>query len=473
MLADDDDDYATRDVNDDDRRADDEGMEGQQGDHEGQEQDVECTPDPLELAKEQLQRRQKMHRAAKTSFGPNSPEAREALADVEAAQDHYRSVRGPKAWYEQARQLEKKAEAKLRSRDKHRAELEASDQWYEQQIAQLQEEQQACRAELEDKIRQETREAEDLRAQVEQIRSTDGRDTAVWPTGGGSGGSGGATTNEVSELARQLASAQELAAQTQASEEVQQLLAQIGAKMADIEAREEDDCYDDDGIGGDDDEWEDDDEADEMCTTLPPWRSAQYSRPRNPWREARAQERRTEGDGGPRTSARRTANGEQPQLVTQSNAKEPNGTDPKAKPAAKGAGLGGGGKGAPAAAATAAPSQGRGARLETEAVAPGAAAAAEARAAAEAEAQREERRRKGIDKLRGQLQLERERDLAAKQQQAGVGTLEAAQACTAQELAQSEEQLAKYYSDTLAEAERRYALLSEEQKYELVGEKLW
>ncbi len=466
-LADDDDDHAANEGDDDDGQADDGHMEGQQADDEGQWHEGEDEPDPLEQAKEQLQRRQKMHRAAKTSFGPNSPEAKDALADVEAAREHYRNVRGPKAWYEQARQLEKKADAKLRSRDKHRAELEANDQWYRQQIAQLQEEQQARRAELEDKINQETQEAEDLKAQVEQIRGTDGRDAAEWPTGGGLGG---ATTEEVSDLARQLASAQELAAQTQASEEVQQLLAQIGAKMADIEGRDEDDYYDDDGIEGDEDGWDDDEE---MCSPAPPWRSAQNPRMRSPWREGRAEERRTEGCGGHRTSPQRATMGGKPPLAAQGSAKETSGTDAKAKPDANGVGHKGRGKGAPAAAAAAASPQGRETRRETEAVATEAATAAEAGATAEAEAQREERRRKGIDKLRGQLQVERERDLAAKQQQAGIGTLEAAQACSAQQLAQSEEQLAKYYSDTQAEAERRYALLSEEQKYELVGEKFW
>ncbi len=165
--------------------------------------------------------------------------------------------------------------------------------------------------------------------------------------------------------------------------------------------------------------------------------------------------------------------GSKPPPAAHGDAKEPSGADAKIKPAATNLGIKGRGKGAAATAAAAASPQGRDAQVEAGAEAARAAAAAEAEATAKAEAQREERRRKGIDKLRGQLQVERERDLAAKQQQAGIGTLEAAQACTAQQLAQSEEQLAKYYSDTLAEAERRYALLSEEQKYELIDEKFW
>ncbi len=470
VLADDDDDYATRDAVDEDRRMDDEQMATQQGDQEGPWHEEEDAPSPLEQAKEQLQRRQKMHRAAKNAFGANSPEAKEALADVEAAQEHYRSVRGPKAWYEQARQLEKKAEAKIRSRDKHRAELEASEEWYNQQIAQLQAEQQARRADLEAKIDQETQEAEDLRTQVEQVRGTDGRDAAEWPAGGSWGG---ASNEEVSELARQLASAQELAAQSQASEDLQQILAQIGAKMADIEGREDDGYYDDDGIDGDDDRWDDDDE---VCSTAPPWRNAHNPRTHSPWREGRAIERRTDGYGGHGASPQGSENGGRSALATGSGAKESDGPNAKSKPDAKGGGPKGRGKGAPPAAATAASLQGGGAQMEIERPTAGAATTADAEAtaaAAAAEAKREERRRKGIDKLRGQLQMERERDLAARQQQAGIGTLEAAQTCSAQQLAQSEEQLAKYYSDTQAEAERRYALLSEEEQIELVGEQFW
>ncbi len=273
VLADNDDDQAARD-DDDAEQAAAEQMEEQQANDEGQWHEDGDAPDPLEQAKEHLQRRQKMHRAAKASFGPNSPEAKDALADVEAAQEHDRQVRGPKAWYEQARQLERKADAKIRSRDKHCAELEASDQWYSQKIAQLQEEKQARRSALEEKINKETQEAEDLRAQVEQCRGTDMRDDAGWPM---EGGVGGATAEDVSGLARQLAAVQELA-QTQASEDIQRLLAQIGARMADIEGRD-DEAYDaDDGIDVDEGGWGD---GNEKGRPTPPWRRTQGPYPQS------------------------------------------------------------------------------------------------------------------------------------------------------------------------------------------------
>ncbi len=94
-------------------------------------------------------------------------------------------------------------------------------------------------------------------------------------------------------------------------------------------------------------------------------------------------------------------------------------------------------------------------------------AAAEAAAAATA-AEAAAKRQRALDRIRGRLQAERERDLEAKQRESGISTLEGAQVWTEEQLAHHTKQLEQYNAWSEAEAERLYAQMPEEERKKLI-----
>ncbi len=335
-----------------------------------------------------------------------------------------------------------------------------NEQMFREWMAQLQAEQDHRQRQLEEAIDREELEAKELWDRVERCRERiphhDGGGRAGWATGD-------AANQKLGELAQQMSAVMELA-QSQASEEVQQKLAELSVQMQDLE--------DDMGNGGVDDYAEDDwFEEHQQDHDPPPWRRGDDGSGANHWRTAqnRAQPRA-------RGSADDTKMGDGPSDDGDRGLRT---SDPGT--ADKGGARGGGAKTASSTKEGAAKARGP-PKAETGRVGPQPSAAQQAadaavlqaqRAAAEAAAaaataEATAKRQRAIDKIRGRLQAERERDLEAKQREAGISTLESAQSWTEEQLDQHTKQLEEFDRCSEHEAERLYAQMPEEERANLI-----
>ncbi len=401
--------------------------------------------DLLQAAKARLWMRQGILRQFKAQMGKNHPQTRMAAADVEEALQKMREIRGPKQWHVRAREVERKAEAKERSIAKRHAQIEQNRLWMQQ----LQQEFQVAQQSLEEANDQEAREARELWDQVEAIKKEssahEGRGKGAWGMDDGRWTMDDETWRTVADLGQQLAAAQEEAA-ARGCDDLQQMLAAAGARVAQLEANAEG------GHAGEDededvDAWEDEDAGD---GDVPPWRRQAGGGKAGRWSNAA----RRQGGGNedtPSAGAAAAADGSAMDWATQ-------GTERTRAPK-----RGATGEAREASGETQGPSQ---QAREAQQLADEAAV----RAAA---AQKEARRQRALDKLRGQVQVEKNAEIARRQQEAGVNVVECAQEWTPQQLEQNTkliEQINKEYEER---AERKLAQMSEDEVLRLLEEQGW
>ncbi len=451
LLDEDEDAYAEQDaqeqVDEDEQQAarwDDAG-----DDHEEQ-HEQETGEDMLQAAKARLAMRQDVLRQFKASLGKNHPQTRMAVADVEEALQRMREIRGPKQWHIRAREVERKAEAKERSIERRHAQIQQNSMWMEE----VQREFEAQQRELEEANEQEAREVRELWDQVESIKREssydEGRDQDNWSKHD-------EARKAVADLGQQLAAAQEEAA-ARGCEDLQQLLAAVGAKVAQLEASADGaPAHDDDGM---DDAWDDaDGDADDG--DAPPWRRSAGGGKTGRWNLATR--RRGEGKG-----CRLEA-----------------GAAAAAAAAATACSNGAGAAGestmdwaAQGTERTRAPKRG----IEGDAgdddreVQGQSQQAREAQRRAEeaarlaADARQEARRQKALDRLRGQVQVEKNAEIARRQQAAGVNVVECAQEWTPEQLEQSTKLIEQINKEFEARAEQKVAQMSEDELLRLLDE---
>ncbi len=442
----------------------DEDLEEQEYHDDGEEQQEQDDRDPLEDARELLRTRENMYRAHKRTFGGNHPAVKTAYEDVLAAQKHLQCVRGPKAWHVQARQDQKKAEAKQKAADEHKAMHAHNERMFKEWMVQLQEEQDHRQRQLEEAIEAEEREAQELWDRVEQCRGKIPRHV-----GGGQAGwaRDGATSQKLVELAQQISAITELA-QSNASEEVQQGLAELKVQMLQLE----------DNMGNEaDDDYAEDDwyEEQQQYQDLPPWRwrSGDGGWGENFWHTAQdGTQQRTHGsvddawmDDGAGDDGNRDSRPTDPGSSAKGGGK---GGGAKAKAAGAAKDEGAGTSGTPKADGGSVGPQPSAAQQAADAAMLQAQRAAAEAAAAAAAAEATAKRQRAIDKIRGRLQAERERDLEAKQRESGINTLEDAKSWTQEQLDEHTKQLEEFYRWSEQEAERLYAQMPEEERAKLI-----
>ncbi len=90
-----------------------------------------------------------------------------------------------------------------------------------------------------------------------------------------------------------------------------------------------------------------------------------------------------------------------------------------------------------------------------------------------ADAKREARRQRALDKLRGQVQVEKNAEIARRQQAAGVNVIECAQEWTPEQLEQSTKLIEQINKEFEESAERKYAQMSEDEVLRLLDEPGW
>ncbi len=390
----------------------------------------------LQEAKAKLWIRQGILRQFKAQWGKNHPQTRMAAADVEEALQRMREIRGPKQWHVRAREVERKAEAKERSIAKRHAQIEQNRLWMQQ----LQQEFQAQQQSLEEANEQEEREAKELWDQVEAIKressAHEDRGKCAW-------GMDDETWRTVADLGQQLAAAQEEAA-ARGCADLQQMLAAAGARVAQLEASAEG------GHAGEDEDEDDEEWEGEEAGDVPPWRRQAGGGKAGRWSNA-ARRQGGGNEGTPSAGAAAAADESAMDWATQ-------GTERTRAPK-----RGATGEAREASRETQGPSQ---QAREAQQLADEAAV----RAAA---AQKEARRQRALDKLRGQVQVEKNAEIARRQQEAGVNVVECAQEWTPQQLEQNTkliEQINKEYEER---AERKLAQMSEDEVLRLLEEPGW
>ncbi len=385
--------------------------------------------DPIQLAKDELQRRQAYHRRLRSAWGKADPATKMAAADVQWAAAKLREARGPKSWHVRARECERRAEAKERAAERKLAQKKQHEEW----MAQVQQEFEEAQRQLDDAIQEDNESAREFRKQLEEIRHE-----SDWDEGWAGSTRDDDTWGKLAELGQQLAVAQEKAA-AQGCEELQQLLAAAASRMADLEA-----TVDGGSGGGEGREWSRGTtrtwDEDHFGGT-PPWRSPANDK---------------DGNDETNTDVRR----------------KPNSGAPAAARGSAGHAAKAGAAVAAAAAAAAAPAGGA---MATDATEP----SQQARDAQRAHelamenaraAELESRRQKAMDKIRGQVQVEKNREAERRQKEAGINTLDQAAVSTPEQLQQNEailEQLNKEFENA---AEKRWAQLSEQEQQRLLEE---
>ncbi len=443
---------ATDDDDDDDGEGgnidvDDVGGHDDEGQEDGDVQDYESDDeeqhqsDPLEEAREELRRRKENYNEIKTKFGRTHQATKMAYDDVQRAQRQYQQARGPKPWHVEASHAARKAEARERAAEKVKAEMDEHARWFDQ----LRCEAMAQRELYQQRIDELLDEAKEYRTQsataaAEGAYTDHGNADPPEADDDDFDGDGFWHDDDdpnddvdIADLAQDLAAAQDMA-QQEGSAELQKRLAGIGARMARTEARG--------GIRSNSRQkrWQNQE--------TPPWRT-RGTPPTAAHRHAGA-------DGKARGMAASTG-----ASATTGRATSKTGDGNSGKNSEK--------QGDEHAADS---PKVQAAKQAAEAAAARAAAAAEAAAAArrnEAEA----RRVAAMDKLRAIVQVEKQRLIEAKQAEAGVQTLENAQAWTPEQLAEHTRQIEEINNGVEAEAERRFAQMSEEEKQKLLEDAWW
>ncbi len=417
------------------------------GDDCGDQQEQETTEDPLQAAKVTLWMRQNVLRQFKACLGKDHPQTRMAAADMEEALQRMREIRGPKQWHIRAREVERKAQAKERSIERRRAQIEQNSMWMQE----VQQEYQAQQRSLEEANEQEAREAKELWDQVECIKKEssydEGRDQCTW-------GRHDETWRTVADLGQQLAAAQEEAA-ARGCEDLQQMLAAAGARVAQLEANA------DGGRAYDEDEM-DDDKDDEVDGDAPPWRRNAGGGKAGRWNPATRRRGAGKGSGGAPAAETAAA------AAACANGAAAAGTDAMDWAAQN-------------TERTRAPKRGAegDAREDDREVHGRSQQAREAQKRADeaaklaADAKREARRQRALDKLRGQVQVEKNAEIARRQQAAGVNVIECAQEWTPEQLEQSTKLIEQINKEFEESAERKYAQMSEDEVLRLLDEPGW
>ncbi len=448
LLDEDDDAYAEQDLQMQMDHEEQQAAAGDEGDagEEGEEQQEQVSEEEmLQAAKTRLWMRQNMLRQVKANFGKGHPQTRMAIADVEEALQRLREVRGPKSWHIRAREVERKAEAKERSIERRQAQIEQNKAWMEEVRQEFEMQQRS----LEEANEIEAREARELWEQVESIKressGDDGRDQGNWGRRGGA-------RKAVADLGQRLAAAQEEAA-ARGCEDLHQMLAEAGAAVAQLEADE--DGAQAHGDAGVDDEWCDEGENEDDDNT-PPWRRGDGGGKTGRW--SPATRRRSEHGGGAVGAAAATATA--------------TGTD--------GAGAADGSAmewAAQGTERTRAPKRGAdGDNVETQGPSQQARDAqrrADDAVKLAAEARREARKQKALDKLRGQVQVEKNAEIARRQQAAGVNVVECAQEWTSEQLEQNTKLIEQINREFEARTEQKLAQMSEDEVLRLLDEPGW
>ncbi len=275
------------------------------------------------------------------------------------------------------------------------------------------------------------------------------------------GGRSGAERRKLTQVAEQLAAAQEMAG-AQGNEQLHQLLAAIGAQMANIEnttATAEEDDYDDYYGGYDYDDGDDGDEMQEddgdYGVDSPPWRRSQRRRMQEGGRIEHGHAQRSSGEaatteGSAGGGGKETAGGDAQQMGWTTPGTERARADKRDA------------EGQSRSDRSAADEQSQQAR---EAQRAAEAAMEQARAA-----QREARRQRGLDKLRGQVQIEKNKEIERRQKEAGCNVVQDAQAWTAEQLDQNAKIVEQINKEYERKAEEKFAAMSEEEVQRLLGD---
>ncbi len=429
----------------------------------GEQSEQQTGEEMLQAAKARLWMRQEVLRQFKTQFGKNHPQTRMAVADVEEALQRMREIRGPKQWHIRAREVERKAEAKERSIERRQAQIEQNRMWMEE----FHQEFEAQQKILEEANDQEAREVKELWDQVESIKRESSYDEGRDQSGVGRHDD---ARKAVAELGQQLAAAQEEAA-ARGCEDLQQMLAAAGARVAQLEARAGGErAHEDDGM---DDAYDDEDGA-EVDGDAPPWRRNAGGGTAGRWNLATR--RRGEGRGCAREAGTAAAaastdgNGTGAAEVAEMDWAT-QGTERTRAPKR---GLEGNAMDAMRCDAMRCDAMGDERECNGQSQqAREAQRRADEAAELAADAKREARRQRALDLLRGKVQVEKNAEIARRQQAAGYNVVECAQEWTPEQLEQSAKLIEQINKEFEARAEQKVAQMSEDELLRLLDEPGW